>query len=37
MRDYFGVSLAGAILFATVLYWVIAWFVAGILKEPQGQ
>jgi hypothetical protein len=30
MRDYFGVSLAGAILFSTVLYWVIAWFVNGI-------
>jgi hypothetical protein len=31
MRDYFGVSLAGAIIFTTVLYWVIAWFVTGIL------
>jgi hypothetical protein len=30
MRDYFGVSLAGAIIFTTVLYWVIAWFVIGI-------
>jgi hypothetical protein len=36
MRDYYRVSLAGAILFATVLYWVIAWFLAGIVKRPQG-
>ncbi len=32
MRDYFGVSLIGAILFTTVLYWVIAWFVVGMLR-----
>jgi len=34
MRDYFGVSLMGAILFITVLYWVIAWFVMGIVQQP---
>jgi hypothetical protein len=33
MRDYFIVSLVGAILFTTVLYWVIAWFVMGILRQ----
>lgn len=33
MRDYFGVSLAGAITFATVLYWVVAWFIAGIASS----
>ena len=33
MRDYFGVSLIGAVLFTTVLYWVIAWFVMGILRQ----
>ena len=36
MRDYFGVSLAGAIIFTTVLYWVIAWFVTGILSSHRG-
>jgi hypothetical protein len=39
MRDYFGVSLAGAILFSTVLYWIIAWFVNGIVAgnhEPSS-
>ncbi len=31
MRDYFAVSLAGALLFSTLLYWVLAWFVSGML------
>jgi hypothetical protein len=31
MRDYFAVSLTAAIVFATVLYWVVAWFIIGIL------
>ena len=31
MRDYFGVSLTGAVLFSTVLYWIMAWFVTGTL------
>jgi hypothetical protein len=38
MRDYFATSLTGAIIFTTVLYWVIAWFVTGILaghREPK--
>ena len=30
-RDYFSVSLTGAVLFSSLLYWVIAWFVTGIL------
>ena len=34
MRDHFGVSLAGAVLFSTLLYWVIAWFVLGTLTMP---
>jgi hypothetical protein len=34
MRDYFAVSLVGAVLFMTLLYWVIAWFVYGILHSP---
>ena len=33
-RDYFGVSLGGAVLFSSLLYWVIAWFVTGILSTP---
>jgi hypothetical protein len=31
MRDYFGVSIVGAVVFTTVLYWVVAWFVRGIV------
>jgi hypothetical protein len=31
MRDYFGVSLAGAVLFSSVLYWILAWLLHGIL------
>jgi hypothetical protein len=33
MRDRFVVMLIGALLFSSVLYWIIAWFVTGILKE----
>jgi len=29
-RDYFIVSLAGAVLFTSALFWVIAWFVMGM-------
>ena len=36
MRDYFVVCLVGAVLFVTVLYWVTAWFVRGILKRDVG-
>jgi hypothetical protein len=32
MRDYFGVSLTAAILFSSVLYWVTAWLVNGMLR-----
>jgi hypothetical protein len=32
MRDYFGESLVGAVLFTSVLYWVIAWFIMGMLR-----
>jgi hypothetical protein len=31
MRDYFAVSLVGAMLFATALYWVVAWLVTGVM------
>jgi hypothetical protein len=33
MRDYFGISLIGAVVFTSVLYWVIAWFVSGIIRQ----
>jgi hypothetical protein len=36
MRDYFAVSLVGAIVFMTLLYWVIAWFVRGILQSRRS-
>ena len=31
MRDYFGVSIGGAILFSSVLFWICAWLLHGIL------
>jgi hypothetical protein len=31
MRDYFGVSLTGAILFSSVLFWICAWLLHGML------
>jgi len=30
MREHFGVSLSGAVIFISMLYWVFAWFVMGI-------
>jgi hypothetical protein len=32
MRDHFAVSLAGALIFSTALYWVLAWFISGTLR-----
>jgi hypothetical protein len=34
LRDNFAVSLAGALVFSSALYWVLVWFVMGILKQP---
>jgi hypothetical protein len=34
MRDYFGVSITGALFFTSILYWIIAWFVTGALRSP---
>src|SRR5262245_60776129 len=31
-RDYFRVLVAGAVLFTSALYWVIAWFVTGMIR-----
>jgi hypothetical protein len=36
LRDYFGVSLVGAIVFSTVLFWIVAWFVTGIFTSHSG-
>src|SRR5262245_36654228 len=33
MRDYFGISLAGAVLFSSLLYWIIAWLVTGAFSS----
>lgn len=30
MRDYFGVMMLGALLFSSVLYLIMAWFITGI-------
>jgi hypothetical protein len=35
MRDYFSVSLIGALVFSTALYWVIAWLVTGIMRPAE--
>jgi hypothetical protein len=32
MRDHFTVSLVGAMVFSSALYWVLVWFVFGVLK-----
>jgi len=37
MRDHFTVMMVGAILFSTVLYWIIAWLVAGMLRTPASK
>jgi hypothetical protein len=34
MRDYFVVCLVGALLFTSLLYWVLVWFVRGMLRPP---
>jgi hypothetical protein len=31
MRDFFPVIMIGALLFSSLLYWIIAWFVTGIV------
>jgi hypothetical protein len=33
MRDFFAVLILGATLFSSLLYWIMAWFVTGILKS----
>jgi hypothetical protein len=33
-RDYFAVVLVASIVFSTLLYWVLAWLIAGALASP---
>ena len=35
MRDHFAVSMVGAILFSSMLYWVVAWLVMGMMKSAE--
>jgi hypothetical protein len=32
MRDYYAVCVTGALLFTSLLYWILAWFLRGMLK-----
>ncbi len=34
LRDYFVVSLVGAVIFSSLLFFVIAWFVTGMVNTP---
>jgi hypothetical protein len=34
MRDHFLVCLVGAALFTSMLYWILVWFVTGMLRAP---
>jgi hypothetical protein len=36
MRDYFTVSMFGAIFFTSILYWIMAWFIAGAFGNISG-
>jgi hypothetical protein len=36
LRDYFNVSLAGGVLFSSVLYWVMVWFIQGAIRDPRA-
>jgi hypothetical protein len=33
MRDFFAVMMVGALLFSSLLYWIMAWFITGILSS----
>jgi hypothetical protein len=33
MREYFSVLMTGAILFMSLLYWITAWFITGIVTN----
>ena len=34
LRDHFAVMLAGAVVFSSVLYWITAWLIIGMLSTP---
>ena len=34
LRDHFAVMMSGAILFSSVLFWITAWLMAGMLTTP---
>lgn len=36
MRDNFAVLVFGALLFSSILYWIMAWFLMGILSSRQS-
>jgi hypothetical protein len=33
MRDSFAVTMIGAVLFTSMLYWVMAWFISGMIQS----
>src|SRR5262245_29150459 len=33
MRDFFAVSLVGAVFFTSLLYWILAWLITGALTN----
>jgi hypothetical protein len=35
MRDHFTVSMAGAIVLSSAFYWVLAWFVMGVMTTKK--
>lgn len=35
LRDFFAVIMGGALLFSSLLYWIMAWFVTGILVNSR--
>jgi len=37
MRDYFGVAMVGAVVFVSVLYWVMAWLLCGMLTPTSDR
>jgi hypothetical protein len=34
-RDYFAVVMAAAVIFSSLIYWIMAWLVMGALAVPQ--
>ena len=34
MRDQYGVLLGAAVVFSSLLYWVFAWLITGMMKTP---